>query len=163
MPHEIREVDLERYALLCQETSPKRWFGNMEMTSNCDVTNSEHQIQMTTIWPWTKHPPWKFSAYTTALVCRWVFCIFMMAFSTTESRQPSPFCKVKLGMLTKTPYLCTPQFYRMVKSICQMNWHNASSKSVDIFVIRWWIWSISERILHCFQKLFAFLKHFYAE
>jgi len=42
-------VDVEKYALLCQETSPKRWFGNMEMTSNYDVTNSEHQIQMTTI------------------------------------------------------------------------------------------------------------------
>jgi len=28
----------------------------MEMTSYCDVTNSEHQIQMTTIWPWTKPP-----------------------------------------------------------------------------------------------------------
>jgi len=32
MPHEIRGVDVEKYALLCQETSPKRWFGNMEMT-----------------------------------------------------------------------------------------------------------------------------------
>jgi len=28
----------------------------MEMTSNCDVTDSAHQIQMTTIWPWTKRP-----------------------------------------------------------------------------------------------------------
>ena len=28
----------------------------MEMTSNCDVTNSAHQIQMTTIRPWTKPP-----------------------------------------------------------------------------------------------------------
>jgi len=42
MPHEIKGVDVEKYALLCQETLPKRWFGNMEM-------NSEHQIQMTTI------------------------------------------------------------------------------------------------------------------
>ena len=25
----------------------------MKMTSNCDVTKSAHQIQMTTIWPWT--------------------------------------------------------------------------------------------------------------
>jgi len=37
----------------------------MEMTSNCDVTNSAHQMQMTTIWPSTKHPPWKVSAYAT--------------------------------------------------------------------------------------------------
>jgi len=34
--------------ILCQQTSPKRWFGNMTMT-HCDVTNSAHQIQMTTI------------------------------------------------------------------------------------------------------------------
>jgi len=33
-------VDVEKYALLCQQTSPKRWFGNMEMTLNCDVTKS---------------------------------------------------------------------------------------------------------------------------
>jgi len=33
-------LDVEKYALLCQQTSPKRWFGNMEMASNCDVSNS---------------------------------------------------------------------------------------------------------------------------
>ena len=35
------------------------------MTSNCDVINSAHQIQMT---PYTTEwtPPWKFSAYATA-------------------------------------------------------------------------------------------------
>jgi len=33
--------------LLCQQTSPKRWFGNMNMTSNRDVTKRAHQIQMT--------------------------------------------------------------------------------------------------------------------
>jgi len=49
-------VDVEKYALLYQQTSPKHWFGKMEMTSNCDVTNSAHQIQMTTLWPWTKTP-----------------------------------------------------------------------------------------------------------
>jgi len=31
----------------------------MEMTSNCDATNSAHQMQMTTLWPWTKTPPMK--------------------------------------------------------------------------------------------------------
>jgi len=34
-------------------------------TSNCDVTYSAHQIQMTTICHWM-NPPWKFSAYATA-------------------------------------------------------------------------------------------------
>jgi len=42
-------VNVEKYALLCQQTSPKRWFGNMEMTSIVDVTNSAHQTQMTTM------------------------------------------------------------------------------------------------------------------
>ena len=59
MTHEIRGVDVEKYALLCQQTSPKRWFGNVEMTSNCDVTNSANQIQMATIWPLTNPPPMK--------------------------------------------------------------------------------------------------------
>ena len=35
------------------------------MTSNCDVTNSAHQIKMTTICHWMKNPRWKFSAYAT--------------------------------------------------------------------------------------------------
>ena len=37
----------------------------MNMTSNCDVTNSAHQIKMTTICHWMKNPWWKFSAYAT--------------------------------------------------------------------------------------------------
>jgi len=37
----------------------------MDMTSNCDVTNNAHQIQMTTICHWMKPPPWKLSAYAT--------------------------------------------------------------------------------------------------
>jgi len=60
-------VDVEKYAYtVCQQTSPKRWFGNMTMTPNCDVTNSAHQYK----WPpytteWSP-PPRKFSAYATA-------------------------------------------------------------------------------------------------
>ena len=45
--------------ILCQQTSPKRWFGNTTMTSFCDVTNSAHQIQMTTLCHWMKLPPMK--------------------------------------------------------------------------------------------------------
>jgi len=56
MTHEIRGVDVEKYALLCQQTSPKRWFGIVEMTSNCDVTSSANQIQLTTIWSLPKPP-----------------------------------------------------------------------------------------------------------
>jgi len=44
---------------LCQQTSPKRWFGNRTMTSFCDVTNSAHQIQMTILCRWMKPPPMK--------------------------------------------------------------------------------------------------------
>jgi len=29
--------------------SPKRWFGNMNMKSDCDGTKSTHQKQMTTV------------------------------------------------------------------------------------------------------------------
>jgi len=30
--------------MLCQQISPKRWLGIMNMTSNYDVTNSAHKI-----------------------------------------------------------------------------------------------------------------------
>ena len=46
--------------ILCQQTSPKRWFGNRTMTSFCDVTNSANQIQMTTQCHWMKPPREKF-------------------------------------------------------------------------------------------------------
>ena len=45
--------------ILCQQTSQKGWFGNMDMTSNCDVTNSVHQTQMTTVCHWMKTPTMK--------------------------------------------------------------------------------------------------------
>jgi len=45
-----------RTCVLCQPKSRKRCFGKMSMTSNCDVTNSSHQIQMTTICHWMKLP-----------------------------------------------------------------------------------------------------------
>ena len=35
--------------MLCQQTSPKRWFANVNMTSNCDVKNSAYPATMTTI------------------------------------------------------------------------------------------------------------------
>jgi len=52
---------------VCKQTSPTRWFGNMNMTSTCDDTNSAHQLQMTTMCHWMKSPSWKFSACATAL------------------------------------------------------------------------------------------------
>jgi len=48
-------VDEEKYEL-CQQTSPKRWLGSRNMTLNSDVTNSPHQIQMTTIRHWINPP-----------------------------------------------------------------------------------------------------------
>ena len=57
-----KESACRRISILCQQTSPKRWFGNTNVTSNCDVTNSSHQIQMTTICHWM-NLPWKFSSY----------------------------------------------------------------------------------------------------
>ena len=45
-----------RICSLCQQTSPKRWLGHMNMTLNCDGTNSAHQMQMSTICHWMKTP-----------------------------------------------------------------------------------------------------------
>ena len=54
-----------KMCILRQQTSPKRWFGNRTMMSFCDVTNSAHQIQMTTLCRWMNPPLWKVSAYAT--------------------------------------------------------------------------------------------------
>jgi len=35
--------------MLCQQTSPKRWFANGNMMSYCDVTNSVYPVTMATI------------------------------------------------------------------------------------------------------------------
>ena len=35
--------------MLCQQTSPKRWFASVDMTSYCDLTNSAYQTTVTTI------------------------------------------------------------------------------------------------------------------
>jgi len=35
--------------MLCQQTSPKRLFANVNVSSNCDVTNSVYPVTMTTI------------------------------------------------------------------------------------------------------------------
>ena len=51
-----KESACRRICIMCQQTSPKHWFGNMNMTSNCDVTNSAHQIQMATTCHWMKSP-----------------------------------------------------------------------------------------------------------
>jgi len=56
MTHKIRGVREEEYAILCQQTSPKCWVGDVNMTSNRDIPNSAHQIQMTTIFHWMKSP-----------------------------------------------------------------------------------------------------------
>jgi len=34
--------------MLCQQTLPKRWFANVNMTSYCDVTTSVYPVTMTT-------------------------------------------------------------------------------------------------------------------
>ena len=45
----IRAPRKSRIWMLCEETSPKRWFANVNMTSCCDVTNSVYPVTMTTI------------------------------------------------------------------------------------------------------------------
>jgi len=46
----------------------------MNMTSNFDVTNGAHEIQMTTICHWRKPPSWKFSTYATGNTRWWNYC-----------------------------------------------------------------------------------------
>jgi len=48
----------------------------MEMTSNFDVTNSAHQIQITTIRPWTNLPPMK------------IFCVRHWLIITSQLHRP---------------------------------------------------------------------------
>jgi len=55
-----------KMCILCQQTSPKRWFGNRTTTSKCDVIISAHQIQIYPT-PLNEPSPWKFSAYATAV------------------------------------------------------------------------------------------------
>jgi len=39
--------------ILCEQTLPKRYFANVNLTSNCDVTNSLYPVSMTTIRHWS--------------------------------------------------------------------------------------------------------------
>ena len=45
-----------RICTSCQQTSPKRWFGYMNVTSDCDITKTAHHKQMTTICHWMNSP-----------------------------------------------------------------------------------------------------------
>jgi len=65
-------VHVEEYAYFVYSFA-KRWFGNMDnMMSNCDVTNSSHQIQMTTMhMPLNETCPMKLF-----WVCHWLWKYF---------------------------------------------------------------------------------------
>jgi len=41
---------VEKNIYTVSTTSPKRWFENMNMTSNCGVKNSAHKIPTTTTY-----------------------------------------------------------------------------------------------------------------
>ena len=85
-------------------TSSKHWFGNRNMTSNCDVTNSAHQIQMTAIYHWMKTPR-KFSAYAigwkygkvlaTGLTKRQTCCVESSSYKNTKVNFSLKTCKRK--------------------------------------------------------------------
>ena len=53
----------------------------MQMTSDCDVTNSAHQIQMNTIWPWT-NPPMKIFCVRH---CLWKTFLFLIGYATCSA------------------------------------------------------------------------------
>jgi len=50
----------------------------MNMTSNCDVKKSAHQIQMTTICHWMTHLQWKFCAYATFVTCTLGLAVWLL-------------------------------------------------------------------------------------
>jgi len=89
-----------RICILCQQISRKRWFGKMK-SSNCDVTNSTHQIQMTTLCHWMK-PPWKFSAYATATTIE-TLCICDR--TSLEVKCQGPFLKWRFSAMTTLSHL----------------------------------------------------------
>jgi len=66
------------------------------MMSNCDVTNSGHQIQMTTIYHWMKSP-WEFPAYVTAILS-----FHKMHFKHEWSQVLSPDSHVTMGTIQQT-------------------------------------------------------------
>ena len=86
-------------------------------------------------------------------------CVFITTCLTTGTRQHATFCKAKLGMQTKTPYLCKHQFCRIAKNISRMHWRSASSKPVGSFSL--------DREFSLQPKFFTFIskaifKHFCA-
>jgi len=82
-----------KMCILFQQTSPKRWFGNRTITSNCDVTNSAHQIKMTTLCHWMT-PPWKFSAYATADVTSCAqLLVFLRYIHLGDNKEELLFCE----------------------------------------------------------------------
>jgi len=50
-------VCAEEYAYCANKLRQNVGFGNMNTTSNCDVTNSGHETEMTTICHWMKLSP----------------------------------------------------------------------------------------------------------
>ena len=173
MPHEIRGVDVEKYAWLCQETSPKRWFVNMEMTSNCDVTNSEHQIQMTTIRPWTKTPPMKiFCArhcslsisflrtkrlawYTAArqLFTRWMWTDASRLNQSKFTYVNAVIIKaVECNVFKKTNFFCDVIKGRS-SSTCGPRKISTSFPG-NLHFFKPWLWHYQERDLHSHHSLF---------
>jgi len=57
----------------------------MQMTSDCDVTNSAHQIQMNTIWPW-RNPPMKIFCVRH---CLWKTFLFLIGYATCSAHNGS--------------------------------------------------------------------------
>ena len=86
-----KESTCGRICILCQQTSLE----SMNMSSNCDVTNSAHQIQMTNICHWMKTPPWKFSADVTALKRNETGTLFLYSVASWIIRPGSSYFRIQ--------------------------------------------------------------------
>jgi len=76
-----------KICILCQQTLPKRWFGNMERRQSVTSQTGHTKDKWPPYDPEPKPPPWKFSAYTTGLAAlSWRRRIFRrnVAFVTTN-------------------------------------------------------------------------------
>ena len=109
--------------ILCQQTSPKCWCGNRTITSFCDVTNSAHQIQMTTLCRWMNPPPWKVSAYATASwnakscnICHSKYC-----------RKKATLTAIFHVLITTSRIFTRLNFFRLF----HLHWSHLHSKAAD--------------------------------
>ena len=111
----------------------------MNMTSNCDVTNSTIQIQMTIMCHSMKTPQWKFSAYATGGSA--TFCALRSGLSLVL------FCRPALNKITRGLFRSLKNMITQSSRKCFQNWKRTSRKDfmhfwrkLDEIFVSWYFW-----------------------